>query len=158
MNEHQITSKHNVRLGTDSLDLITNISQENKKASITASTNISVVPPLNTVVTQQREIHTQTQVQEYERKSTMSRRVINETTLRIYVPRNPDAVSTLRNISTTSPSHSKSATLLSQDEAIATLGLPRFLLAHSPSIHTMPTQVIFCLNLLIFQSKVLYRD
>ena len=71
----------------------------------------------------------------------MSRRVINETTLRIYVPRNPDAVWMLRNISTSSPGHSKSATLLSQDETIATLGLPRLLLAHQPSIHTMPTRV-----------------
>jgi len=42
LNEHQITSKYNVRLGTHSLVLITNISQENQKASITAPINISV--------------------------------------------------------------------------------------------------------------------
>ena len=42
LNEHQITSKYNVRLGTDLLVLITNISQENQKASITAPINISV--------------------------------------------------------------------------------------------------------------------
>ena len=99
--------------------MVTNISQENEEATITTPTNISVVPPLNTMVIQQREIHTQTQVQEYERKSTMSRRVTNETTLRIYVPRNPDADSMLRNISTTLPGYSKSATLLSQHEATA---------------------------------------
>ena len=42
LNEHQITSKYKVRLGTDSLVLITNISQENQKASVTAPINISV--------------------------------------------------------------------------------------------------------------------
>jgi hypothetical protein len=42
LNEHQITSKYNVRFGTHSLVLITNISQENQKASITAPINISV--------------------------------------------------------------------------------------------------------------------
>ena len=89
----------------------------------------------------------------------MSRRVIIETTLRMYVPKNLDADSTLRNISTTPHGHSKSVTLLSQDEDTATLDLP-LLLAHSPSIHTMSTRVylvILSLNLLIFQT-VLYRD
>ena len=93
--------KHNKQMETDSLNMVMNIFQENEEAPVTTPTNISVVPPLNTMVIQQREIHTQTQVQEYERKSTMSRRVINETTLRIYVPRNPDAVSMLQNITRT---------------------------------------------------------
>ena len=67
------------------------------------------MPPLNSVVIQQGQIHTQTQVQEYECKSTMSRRVINETTLRIYVPKNPDADLTLRTSSTRSLGHFYSA-------------------------------------------------
>jgi len=43
LNEHQITSKYNVRLGTDSLVLITNISQENQKASIIAPIKICCI-------------------------------------------------------------------------------------------------------------------
>ena len=119
------------------------------------------MPLLNTMVTQQREIHTQTQVQEYERKSTLNRRVIIETTLRIYVPKNLDADSTLQNISTMLHGHSKSVTLLSQNEDIAMLDLPCLLLAHSPSIHTMSTRVylgIQSLNLSIFQTKDRFRN
>ena len=56
-----------------------------QKVSMTAPTNISVAIPLNTMVIQQEEMHTQTEVHVYERKNTMSRRVIDETTLRIYV-------------------------------------------------------------------------
>ena len=87
--------------GTDSLNMITNIAKENEGATITIPTNIPVVPPLNSVIIQQGRIHTQTQVQEYERKSTMSRKVINEATLRIQIPRNSVADSTLRINSTT---------------------------------------------------------
>ena len=52
---------------------------------MTAPKNISVAIPLNTMVIRQEEIHTQTEVQIDERKNTMSRRVIDETTLRIYL-------------------------------------------------------------------------
>ena len=76
--------------------MITNIAKENEGATITIPTNISVVPPLFSVIIQQGWIHTQTQVQEYERKSTMSRKVINEATLRIQIPRNSVADSTLQ--------------------------------------------------------------
>ena len=64
---------------TDSLKMITNIAKENEGATITIPTNTPVVPPLNSVIIQQGRIHTQTQVQEYERKSTviMSRKAIN---------------------------------------------------------------------------------
>ena len=86
---------------TDSLNMITNIAKENEGATITIPTNIPVVPPLFSVIIQQGWIHTQTQVQEYERKSTMSRKVINEATLRIQIPRNSVADSTLRINSTT---------------------------------------------------------
>jgi hypothetical protein len=85
LNEHQITSKYNVRLGTDSLVLITNISQENQKASIAAPINISVAIHSTQWQFRQEEIYAQTEVQMYERKNTMSRRVIDKTTLRIYV-------------------------------------------------------------------------
>ena len=141
LNEHQIISKHNENVETDLLNMITNIAKENEGAIITIPANTPVVPPLNSVVIQQGQIHTQTQVQEYERKSTMSRRVINETTLRIYVPRNPDEDSTLRINPTTPPGHFNSATLLSQDETTAMLGPPCLFTAHSPSIHMMSTRV-----------------
>ena len=67
MNGHQITSKYNVQLYTDSLVLITNIFQENQKASITALKNISVTIPQNIMVIWQEKIHTQTEVPVYER-------------------------------------------------------------------------------------------
>ena len=95
--------------------MIMNITQENEGATITTPTNIPVVPPLNPMGLQQGQIHTQTQVQEYERKSTMSRKVLNEATLRIQIPRNSIADSTLRINSTTSFGHFNSATVRSQD-------------------------------------------
>ena len=52
---------------------------------MTAPTNISVAIPLNTMVILQEEIHTQNAVQVYERKNAMSWRLIDETTLRIYM-------------------------------------------------------------------------
>ena len=66
----------------------------------------------------------------------MSRKVINETTVRIYVPKNPDAEQTfLSKITTTSPAHLKTdSTLLpgrlysdavhSMGETLTTLGPP----------------------------------
>ena len=56
---------------------------------MTAPTNISVAIPLNTMVILQEEIHTQNAVQVYERKNAMSWRLIDETTLRIYMRQHP---------------------------------------------------------------------
>ena len=56
-----------------------------QKVSMTAPTNIFVAIPLNTMVILQEEIHTQNAVQVYERKNAMSWRLIDETTLRIYM-------------------------------------------------------------------------
>ena len=111
--------------------MITNITKENEGATITIPKNTPIVPPLNSVVIQQGQIQTQTQVQEYEQKNTMSRKVINETTLRIYVPRNPDADQTFQINPMTSPAHLQtgstmlpgpfhSDSLHSMDEAFAT--------------------------------------
>ena len=57
--------------------------------------------------TQQEEIYTQTEVQTYERKNTISRKVIDETTLRIYFPRHVDTVDTISTIQTNAatPNH-----------------------------------------------------
>ena len=52
---------------------------------MTAPTNIYVAIPLNTIVILQEEIHTQNAVQEYEQKNAMSWRLIDETTLRMYM-------------------------------------------------------------------------
>ena len=49
------------------------------------------MPLTNQVVSQQDQVHIQTQIQEYEQKDAMSTRVIDETTLRIYLPWVPDA-------------------------------------------------------------------
>ena len=60
LKEHNIILKHNKQVETNLLNMVTNISQENEEATVTTPTNISVVPRLNTMVIQQREIHTQT--------------------------------------------------------------------------------------------------
>ena len=56
-----------------------------QKVSMTAPTNFSVAIPLNKLVILQEEIHTQNAVQVYERKNAMSWRLIDETSLRIYM-------------------------------------------------------------------------
>ena len=106
--------------------MITDNTPENDQATIITPRNTPIfqnMPLTNPVVIQQKQVHMQTQVQEYERKSTMSRKVINETTLRIQIPRNSVADSTLRINSTTfrinstaSFGHFDSAAVLSQDE------------------------------------------
>ena len=83
----------------------------------------------------------------YERKSTMSRRVIDETTLRIYVPKHVGTVDTNSTIQTnaatsavvTSPGHFHQDTLLSQTKATDSTGPLRCPAAHSPLIYTMIT-------------------
>ena len=52
---------------------------------MTAPTNISVAIPPNTMEILQEGIHTQNAVQVYEQNNAMSWRLIDETTLRIYV-------------------------------------------------------------------------
>jgi hypothetical protein len=59
---------------------------------ITSSSSLIVF--LSLEIIQQEEMHTQTEVQVYKQKNTMSRRVIDETTLRIYVPKKVDTVDT----------------------------------------------------------------
>ena len=118
-----------------------NIFQENDEASIITPTNISVATQLNKLVIQQEEIHTQTEVQLYLSKNIMSRRVIDETTLRTYVPTHVDKNSTVHTNATTSPGHLHLDTLLSQTEATDSIDPLRFLSTHSPSIYSMTTQV-----------------
>ena len=68
--------------------------QEKEETSITTPTNTSTAVPLNTMVFKSEEIHTYPEVQAYERKNTISKRVVDETTLRIYFPRHVDSVDT----------------------------------------------------------------
>ena len=60
----------------------------------------------------QEKGHIQNQVQEYERKAEMSMRVIDETTLRILLPRVADTAATLPLFSALSSGHSTATTLL----------------------------------------------
>ena len=121
-----------------------NIFQDNEEASITTPTHISAAIPLNTMAIQQEEIYTQTEVQTYERKNTMSRKEIDERTLRIHVPRYVDTVHTISTIQTNAATSTSSNrfhldTVLSQTKATDYMGSFRFLSVHSPSIYTMTT-------------------
>ena len=91
----------------------------------------------------------------------MSRKVIFETTLRIYVPRNPDADQTFQSNPTTSSTHLKTgSTLLPgrlhsdylhlMGETLNTLGPPHPFTACSPSTNTMFTQVYLVFKLFKF--------
>ena len=84
MNELQSISHHKESLENISSDVNMNIAQEKEKTSITTPTNTSAAITLNTMVFQSEEIHTYPEVQAYERKNTISKRVVDETTLRIY--------------------------------------------------------------------------
>ena len=73
------------------------------------------------------------QTQEYERKDGVSTRVIDETTLRIYLPWVKKADLTTPLIAASSSEHSIETIVAFQDEAIKTQGPPLLLITHSPS-------------------------
>ena len=71
-----------------------------KKASITITTKTSDRLLPNSTETQHEETSTQTEVQPYDWKNKICKKVIDETTLRIYFPRHVDTfdtISTIRN-------------------------------------------------------------
>ena len=162
LNEQQIISKHNEKVDTDSLYMISNITKENEEATATIPMNMPVVPPMNAMVGQHGPIQTLPQVQEYERKDKMSRKVINETTLRIYVPKNPDAEQTfLSKPTTTSPAHLKTGSTLmpgrlysdpvhSMGETLTSLGPLHLCIACSPSTNKMISRVYLVFKLFKF--------
>ena len=92
----------------------------------------------------------------------MSRKVINETTLRIYVPKNPDAEQTFPSKpTTTSPAHLKTGSTLlpgslysdpvhSMGETLTTLGLLHLCIAYSPSTNKMISRVYLVFKLFKF--------
>ena len=69
------------------LDIGMNILQYNEEMSITFPINTSDKLFPNSTETQHEETNTQTEVQPYDRKNKICRKVIDETTLRIYFPR-----------------------------------------------------------------------
>ena len=75
-----------------SLDSDTNNPQEEK--SITFPTMTSDLSSINTSVTQHEKTNTHPEVQPYDRKDKIRRKVMDETTLRIYFPRHVDTVDT----------------------------------------------------------------
>ena len=142
MNELQITSHHKESLENISSDVNMNTAQEKEETSITTPTNTSAAIPLNTMVLQSEEIHTYSEVQAYERKNTISKRVVDETTLRIYFPRHVDSVDTNLLMQThaeisTSTDFSHPDTATPQTRNTNSRGSLRFQSIHSPSIHTM---------------------
>ena len=162
LNEQQIISKHNEKVDTDSLYMILNVTKENEEATATIPMNMPVVPPMNAMVGQHGPIQTLPQVQEYERKDKMSRKVVNETTLRIYVPKKPDAEQTfLSKPTTTSPAHVKTGSTLlpgrlyldpvhSMGETLISLGALRLCMACSPSTNKMISRVYLVFKLFKF--------
>ena len=88
------------------------------------------MPLTNQVVSQQDQVHIQTQIQEYEQKDAMSTRVIDETTLRIYLPWVPDADLTVPLISASLSEHLTGSIVASQVEAINAQAPPLLLITH----------------------------
>ena len=124
------------------LDIGMNILQDNEETLITIPTNTSDGLFLNSTETQYEETNTLTEVQPYDQKDKICRKVMDETTLRNYFPRHVDTIDTVSTIhnDATLPNllerqHSTSA--LSQTKATISLGQLRFLSAYSPSLYTM---------------------
>ena len=115
-----------------------NILQYKEETSFTIPTNISDLSSLNTPVTQHEGTNTHSEVQPYDRKDKICRKVMDETTLRIYFPRHVDTVdttSTLHNdaIIPNSMVGSFPDSILSQTNATDFSGQLRFLAALSSS-------------------------
>ena len=103
-------------------------SDEMQGTSMTRSNTLVTkeFPLMNSMVNQNDEILTGTQIQEYEKKDMMSTKVIDETTLIIYFRKHPKADPFARSKSFTAssaPENSDMATELKvKDEAIHTQG------------------------------------
>ena len=68
------------------------------------------MPLTNLMVNQQGQVYIQAQAQEYEQKDTVSMRVIDEATLRIYFPRLAEVTATIPSVYAFSLSHSTTLT------------------------------------------------
>ena len=99
------------------LDIGMNILQDNEETSMNIPTNTSDRLFPNATETQHEETNTQTEVQLYDRKDKICRKVMDETTLRIYFPRHVDTVDT------TSTIHNEAAlrNLLERQHPVSTL-------------------------------------
>ena len=138
--KHQIVSQHKDEVKTDALNtLLTNIQKNDPTLLITPNTPSSpnILPP----ALQQQPIHIQTQVQAqgYERKNKMSPRVIDETTLRVYFPKNQNTEALF---SITENSSLILTSSVGQDMATSTRGLPFITIAPSLLLPTMPYDFI----------------
>jgi len=80
------------------LDIGMNILQDNEETPITIPTNISDRVSPNSTETQHEETNTQTEVQPYDRKDKVCRKVMDETTLRMYFPRHVDTIEIISTI------------------------------------------------------------
>ena len=113
-----------------------------KKTSITIPTNTSDRLLPNSTETQHEETNTQTEVQPYDRKNKICRKVIDETTLRIYFPRHVDTFDTISTICNEAAlrnllERQHPVSTLSQTKATVSLGELRLLFANSPSLYMM---------------------
>ena len=79
-------------------DIGMNILQDNEETSITIPINTSDKLFPNSTETQHEETNTQTEVQPFDRKDKTCRKVMDETTLRIYFPRHVDTIDTISTI------------------------------------------------------------
>ena len=80
------------------LDIGMNILQDYKETSITIPTNTSDRLFPNSTEAQHEETNTQTEVQPYNWKDKIYRKVMDETTPRIYFPRHVDTIDTISTI------------------------------------------------------------
>ena len=79
-------------------DISMNILQDNDERSITIPTNTSDRLFPNSTEAQHEETNTQTEVQLYDWKNKIFKKVIDETTLRIYFPKHVDTFDTVSTI------------------------------------------------------------
>ena len=75
---------------TAALDMIVSDTQGDDQTIFNFPSTESM-PKITQLTSQHQPVHTQTQVQEYDRKNKMSTKIIDETTLRVYFPRKPNA-------------------------------------------------------------------
>ena len=99
-NEPQTSLNIHDSIVNASLDSDMNILQYKEETSFTIPTNISDLSSLNTPVTQHEGTNTHSEVQPHDRKDKICRKVMDETTLRIYFPRHVDTIDTISTIHT----------------------------------------------------------
>ena len=135
--KQQIVSQHNDEVKTDALDTNSINTQTNDQIPVNTQ-NIPSMPITSQQALLQQSTYAPTQVQELERKN-ISTRVIDETTLRISFPSNPNAEFLFPRADNT---RFAVDFLKGQDMATSTRGLPMLSIAPSLSLPTIINMIL----------------